>query len=68
MKRSEMLSLIWESINEVEDADVLLTRMEKAGMMPPDTGNGPMVGTQYMPTHLDYSKQPDYRWEPENET
>jgi hypothetical protein len=30
-----MLEIIWESINEVEDADVLLTRLEKAGMQPP---------------------------------
>lgn len=35
MKRSEMLNIIWESINEVENADVLLKRLEDAGMSPP---------------------------------
>lgn len=35
MKRSEMLRIIWEAINELEDADHILTRMEKEGMLPP---------------------------------
>ena len=35
MKRSEALSLIWEAINELEDADHILKRLEEAGMLPP---------------------------------
>lgn len=35
MKRSEMLSIIWEAINELEDANHILTRLEEAGMKPP---------------------------------
>lgn len=35
MKRSEALNLIWDSINELEDANHILTKLEKAGMMPP---------------------------------
>lgn len=35
MKRSEMLAIIWEAINELEDADHILTRLEKEGMLPP---------------------------------
>ena len=30
-----MLRIIWEAINELEDADHILTRMEKEGMLPP---------------------------------
>jgi len=35
MKRSEMVRIIWEAINELEDANHVLQRMEKAGMLPP---------------------------------
>lgn len=35
MKRSAMIRIIWESINELEDADHVLQRIEKAGMLPP---------------------------------
>lgn len=37
MKRSEMLRIIWESINEVENAETLLTKLEEIGMLPPCT-------------------------------
>lgn len=63
---SEMLSLIWESINEVEDAEVLLSRMEKAGMKPPgwiqETTYANWTGTD---TELHRVKKEG--WEPENE-
>lgn len=35
MKRSEMVQLIWEAINELEDGDHILKRIEEAGMVPP---------------------------------
>jgi hypothetical protein len=35
VKRSEALNLIWEAINELEDADHILKRLEDAGMLPP---------------------------------
>lgn len=35
MKRSEMLNIIWYSINELEDAEHLLKRLEQAGLRPP---------------------------------
>lgn len=54
MKRSEMLSLIWDAINELEDADHILKRIEDAGMSPPT------------PKDEDgYSNGPA-KWEPEN--
>jgi hypothetical protein len=65
MKRSEMLRIIWEAVNELDDADHILTRIEEAGMLPPDTGKGVILGTRYMSTHLDYSQSQDNRWEPE---
>lgn len=35
MKRSDALRIIWEAINELEDADHILAALEKAGMLPP---------------------------------
>lgn len=45
----------------------LLSFLEHSGMMPPDTGKGQVLGTQYMSTHLDYQQEKDYRWESEND-
>jgi hypothetical protein len=50
MRRSEMVNIIWDAINELEDGDYILQRIEAAGMMPPDTHQ-----------HLTF----DYSWEPE---
>ena len=38
MKRSEMIRIIWEAINELEDAEHILQRIEQAGMLPPFNG------------------------------
>lgn len=80
MKRSEMIESMvsnWiglfpgEEWTEELKEDVytnmsnLLSMLEYKGMMPPDTGNGLVIGTQYMSTHLDYSKEPQYKWESE---
>jgi hypothetical protein len=35
MKRSEALSIIWDAINELEDGNYILTKLEEAGMLPP---------------------------------
>ena len=65
MKRSEMVNLIWDAINELEDGDYILQVIEKAGMLPP-----PIFGTyDNVPTvtptgHLDYSFK--RAWEPED--
>jgi hypothetical protein len=37
MKRSEALRIIWEAINELEDGNFILTKLEEAGMLPPWT-------------------------------
>ena len=34
MKRSDALNIIWEAINELEDANYILTKLEEAGMLP----------------------------------
>lgn len=78
MKRSSMLAIIratirnhlggldiHESLEELSE-DILKTQ-EIMGMLPPDRGDGLFIGTQYMSTHLDYSREPNYKWEPENE-
>ena len=35
MKRSEMIAIIWNAINELEDGEHILSKMEAAGMAPP---------------------------------
>ena len=56
MKRSEMLRIIWEAINELEDADHILKHLEDAGMKPPCSE----VGQHCSGCGYDV-------WEPENE-
>lgn len=63
MKRSEALGIIWEAINELEDADHILTRLEKAGMLPP-TRLGPSLQTEeYVTADLVQTNE----WAPEDE-
>jgi hypothetical protein len=62
MKRSQALNIIWEAINELEDANYILKRLEDAGMQPP----------AYRKRHENPIFGPDwfadtYEWEPENE-
>jgi hypothetical protein len=56
-----MLNIIWEAINELEDADHILTRLEKAGMLPPCQCDRDQAIRHY---HLEDCS---YHWEPENE-
>lgn len=63
MKRSEMLDIIWYSINELEDANHILKAIEKAGMLPPlkefdvtRASSGEYIGRQLT-----------FMWEPEND-
>lgn len=65
MKRSEMLNIIWHSINELEDADHILKAIEKAGMLPPYNEKAEEKDFQLKSTtpKLTYF----YKWEPENE-
>lgn len=61
MKRSEALNLIWEAINELEDAELILSRLEKAGMLPPKYRklvDSPSIHPSW---HVDINE-----WEPEN--
>jgi hypothetical protein len=62
MKRSEALDLIWQAINELEDADHILTRLEQAGMLPPKFSkhiDSPTIHPSW--------KAEVNEWEPENE-
>jgi hypothetical protein len=63
MKRSEALNLIWEAINELEDANLILARLEKAGMMPPiiEEKSWLISGDNGEMTYA------VHEWEPENE-
>lgn len=66
MKRSDMLRIIWEAINELEDADHILTKIEKAGMIPPPCpGIYDLVPTVTPTGNLDYGWKRD--WEKEDE-
>lgn len=38
---------------------------DRTKMLPPDNGTGQYIGTAYMSTHLDYSKEPIYKWDKE---
>ena len=53
MKRSDMEQLIWEAINEVEDAGVILAKIEKAGMEPP--------GGKWDDEEVDYATEKNWR-------
>jgi len=65
MKRSEMVSIIWDAINELEDADYILQVIEKAGMLPPPIfGVYDNVPTVTPTGNLDYSFKRG--WEPED--
>jgi hypothetical protein len=68
MKRSQALDIIWEAINELEDANLILSRLEKAGMMPPDTGKGYPIETVTPTGSIDYGISKDYRWEEEGDS
>lgn len=62
MKRSEALNVIWEAINELEDANYILRRLEDAGMLPPahqKRVENPIFGPDWNVTV--------HEWEPENE-
>lgn len=67
MKRSEMLNIIWHSINELEDADHILKAIEKAGMKPPDH---PTKGYNYeevtLTGNIDYGRIYAQEWEDED--
>jgi len=65
MKRSDALRIIWEAINELEDADHILKRLEEAGMLPPDTGKGYPIEMVTPTGNIDYSISKDYTWEQE---
>lgn len=78
LKRNTMLSIIRATIRnhlgrfdiegDLEDlSEDILKTQEIMGMLPPDRGDGLIVGKQYMSTHLDYSRESNYEWEPENE-
>ena len=62
MKRSEMLNIIWNAINELEDGDHILKRIEEAGMLPPARTvrvENPIFGPDWTKT--------EHTWEPEND-
>lgn len=61
MKRSEMLGLIWEAINELEDADHILKRIEAAGMLPP------YVSEIFIKERYRETFPSGNQWEPEDE-
>lgn len=63
MKRSEMLNIIWEAINELEDADHILKRIEAAGMIPPVTFKSSASAGDYSTADTISLNE----WEPENE-
>lgn len=64
MKRSDMLRILWESINEVENAETLLDRIEAAGMLPPHTD----WFVNNKPDEMHWSEIHDYyQWEPEDD-
>ena len=60
MKRSEMLNIIWEAINELEDAEHILQRIEQAGMLPP-------FNNKYFDLHWRYGVS-GHLWEEEDES
>lgn len=62
MKRSEMVQLIWLAINELEDGDHILKRIEDAGMLPPL----PIPKNNTYEEWCD-AKEFGNRWEPEDE-
>ena len=72
MKKSEVIEEVARVVkdtfllSETEIAKAIVNKIEELGMMPPDTGKGPVVGTQWSSTSVDYSQRPDYRWENED--
>ena len=77
MKRSEILEEIVEhfiaysylTTPPKESANFLLTKLEKMGMLPPDTKKGFWVSVNYGTQYANYEeRKPDHRWEPEDET
>lgn len=67
MKRSEALDIIWTAINELEDGNYILTKLEEAGMLPPDTGMGCPIQIITPTNNIEYVISKDHRWEPETE-
>jgi len=74
MKRSEMAALLTTFYNQnladveginTDEAERIIDFLEKNGMLPPDLGTGPIVGTNYSSCSTDYSKLPTYEWEKE---
>jgi hypothetical protein len=69
MKRSEAIKELIETMGAydswADQCDYMLTVLEALGMMPPDNGQGPVMGVQYMSTHLDFSRQPEHKWDAE---
>ena len=47
MKRSQALNIIWEALNELEDADYILRKLEEVGMLPPAMPAKTFVGEDY---------------------
>ena len=61
MRRSEMVNLIWDAINELEDGDYILQIIENAGMLPPTTKR--LIGTFPFPSSYEVEAN---EWEPED--
>lgn len=67
MKRSEMLEIIWGAINELEDADFILTAIEKAGMKPPYHPTKVYYCEEVTPTgNIDHDYRQFQEWEEED--
>jgi hypothetical protein len=61
MKRSQALEIIWEAINELEDADHILSKLERAGMLPPLINRPSIVTDSYCTADVNMVNE----WEPE---
>ena len=64
MKRSDVERIIWEAINELEDANHILKRLEDIGMLPPLAAfNREQAG--YGQGSMSWTVE-EHKWEPEN--
>jgi hypothetical protein len=66
LKRSDALRIIWEAINELEDANFILKKLEDAGMLPPDNGKGYPIEIVNPSGSVGYAIMPNNTWERED--
>lgn len=74
VKKSEMIKKMtallenWENCKACDrTSEDLLKMMEKEGMLPPDNGSGYPITTLIPTGEYDYSTQPIYKWDAEND-